>query len=221
MIVYGSSLSPFVRKVLVIAAEKGIAVENKVFGPGVAPTPEFLAASPFGKIPAIDDDGYTLADSSAIAHYLEARRPEPRLLPADPQARGRAVWFDEFADTIMFGTGVKIFFNRIVGPLTGMAHDVTVAEQAESDEMPAQLAYLESQAPESGWLVGEEFTLADIAVGAVLVNFQLTGGRVCDKAYPRLCAYLQRVHARPSFEPVLRSNHALIARVRDRLHLAA
>ena len=62
MIVYGSSLSPFVRKVLVICAEKGIEVENPGFGPGVPPTPEFQEASPFGKIPALRDGDYTLAD---------------------------------------------------------------------------------------------------------------------------------------------------------------
>lgn len=222
MIVYGSSLSPFVRKVLVICAEKGIAVENEVFGPGVPPTPAFLEASPFGKIPALRDGDYTLADSSAIAHYLEAKAPRPALLPADPQARGRAVWFDEFADTIVFSTGVKIFFNRVVGPLTGGRFDVALAERAEAEEMPAQLAYLESVAPAGeGFLVGDAFSLADVAVASPFVNYMLAGGKVCDGSYPRFCAYLKRIHARPSFAAVIASNQGFIDRVRDRLHLIA
>ncbi len=221
MIVYGSSLSPFVRKVLVICAEKGVEVENQVFGPGVPPTAEFLEASPFAKIPALRDGDYTLADSSAIAHYLEAKHPQPRLIPVEAEARGKVVWFDEFADTVVFGTGVKIFFNRVVGPLTGMAYDVGVAERAEAEEMPAQLDYLERVAPDQGWLVGPDFSLADVAIGAVFVNFQLAGGRVCDRAHPRLSAYLQRVHERPSFSSIVASNRAFVDRFRDRLRLAA
>jgi glutathione S-transferase len=76
MIVYGSSLSTFVRKVLAFAAEKGIELELQPTGmPNYLP--EYLEASPFRKMPAFRDEDYTLADSSAIIHYLEAKQPEP------------------------------------------------------------------------------------------------------------------------------------------------
>mgnify|MGYP006211470151 CR=1 FL=1 len=64
MIVYGSSLSPFVRKVLAFAAEKGIEVELKAIGLANR-EPDFLEASPFGKMPALRDGDFTVADSSA------------------------------------------------------------------------------------------------------------------------------------------------------------
>ena len=51
MIVYGASLSPFVRKVLAYGAEKGLELEHKPLGLG-SDDPDFLAASPFRKIPA-------------------------------------------------------------------------------------------------------------------------------------------------------------------------
>ena len=115
MILYGSTVSPFVRKVAAYAAEKGIALELQPTGfPN--PTPEFCAASPFKKMPALVDDDYCLSDSSAIIQYLEAKYPEPELIPAEPRARGRAIWFDEFSDTILFGCGQKVFFNRVVAP---------------------------------------------------------------------------------------------------------
>src|SRR3546814_4836411 len=88
MIVYGSVVSPFVRKLLGYLGEKGIDFELKGVGIG-DPDPGFQAASPLGKMPAMDDDGFLLADSSAIIHYLEAKHPEPPLIPADPQI-GRA-----------------------------------------------------------------------------------------------------------------------------------
>ena len=115
MIVYGSSLSPYVRKVLACASEKGVEVDLRRVGVADQ-NPEFRAASPFGKMPALVDGDYTLADSSAIVHYLEAKFPDPALIPADPRLRGTTVWFDEFADTILFACGAKMFFNRVVAP---------------------------------------------------------------------------------------------------------
>ena len=61
MILYGSSLSPFVRKVLAFAGEKGLDIELKPTGdaPGQH-GPEFLAASPLRKMPALVDGDFTL-----------------------------------------------------------------------------------------------------------------------------------------------------------------
>ena len=121
MILYGSSLSPFVRKVLAFAGEKGITLDLEPTGsaPG-HPSDAFLEASPLRKMPALRDRDFTLANSSAIIHYLEALQPDPNLIPADPQARGRTIWFDEFADTVLNACGAKMFFNRVVSaPLHG------------------------------------------------------------------------------------------------------
>src|SRR5438067_7635555 len=109
MILFGSSLSPYVRKVLAYASEKGIALETR---PPDRADPEFLAASPFPKMPALQDGDYRLADSSAIIHYLETLHPQPELIPSEPRARGKVIWFEEFADTIIGGCSGKIFGNR-------------------------------------------------------------------------------------------------------------
>ncbi|CAN5388596.1 glutathione S-transferase family protein [soil metagenome] len=210
MIIYGSSLSPFVRKVLVICAEKGIEVDHRVSRPG-QPDPEFLAISPFQKIPAIRDGDYTLSDSTAIALYLEAKHPTPQLIPDAAEARGRTIWFDEFSDTIGFGTGRKIFFNRVVAKLMGMTGDEAEAAKAEAEELPVQLDYLEGVVGE-GWLVGGAFSLADIAVGSVFANYHHSGGRIDDGSHPRLCAYLKRVHARPSFKTIIDRDSAFLER---------
>ena len=83
MVLYGSTMSPFVRKVAAYAAEKGIDVELQPTGfPNQ--TAEFLAASPFRKMPAMVDGDFSLSDSSAIIHYLEAKYPEPQLIPVEP-----------------------------------------------------------------------------------------------------------------------------------------
>lgn len=200
MILYGSSLSPFVRKVLACAGEKGIELDVQPTGfPN--PTEEFLAASPFRKMPALRDGDYTLADSSAIVHYLEARQPSPALIPTDPQQRGRTIWFDEFADTVLVSCGAKIFFNLIVAPrFLGLPGDPEAARQAELNDLPPILAYLERTVPnDDGYLVGDSLTLADIAVASPFANFRHTATRVCPETYPRTVAYVDRILARPSF----------------------
>src|SRR5881398_3219333 len=169
MILYGSSLSPYVRKVLAFASEKRIELELKPTGtaPG-QPSDEFLAASPFRKMPALVDGDFTLADSSAIIHYLEAKFPEPPLIPMEPKLRGKTIWYEEFADTIACAAVGKIFFNRIVAPrFMGRAGDEEAAAACERDDLPPMLDYLERTVPDAGgFLVGGGITLADIAVAS-------------------------------------------------------
>jgi glutathione S-transferase len=213
MIVYGSSLSPYVRKVLAFAAEKGIEIDLQPVRLG-DPNPDFVEASPFRKMPAFRDGDYTLADSSAIIHYLEAKQPDPRLIPADAKLRGKTIWFEEFADTILVTCGGKIFFNRIVAPrFLGRPGDEEAAVQAELNDLPPILDYLEKVVPgEDGYLVGDTLTLADIAVAGPFANFRHTGTRVDPERYPRALAYVERILARPSLAQWVERETAFLAR---------
>src|SRR5919107_5334541 len=188
MIVYGSSLSPFVRKVLAFAAEKGIEVELKPTGLGNK-DPEFLEASPFGKMPGFRDGDFAISDSSAIVAYLEAVKPEPNLIPTDPRARAQTIWFDEYSDTILFACGGKMFFNRIVAPrFLGQPGDEEIATKAECEELPPLLDYLERVIPPSGYLVEDRLTLADIAVASPFANLRHLNCDIDSEARPQLPA---------------------------------
>ena len=203
MIIYGSTMSPFVRKVLVLAAELGVTLESKQVGLG-SKDPEFRAASPFGKIPALRDGDFTLADSSAIAHYLLTLVPGPALLPTAPQARATTIWFDEFADTILTVAAGKMFFNRIVAPLfLKQPGDQVAADKAEAEELPPVLAYLEQVLPASGYLVEDRLTLADIAVASPFANLSHAGYRVDAGVYPRVAAFAAAILARPAFADLI------------------
>jgi glutathione S-transferase len=213
MILYGSSLSPFVRKVLAYAGEKAIELELQPTGfPNHIP--EYLEASPFRKMPALRDGDYTLADSSAIIHYLEAKFPEPALIPSEPKLRGKAIWFDEFADTIACAAVGKIFFNRIVAPrFMGREGDEEAAAACERDDLPPMLDYLERNVPDAGrFLVGDRITLADIAVASPFVNFRHTNTNVDPNRYPRTTAYLDSILARPSFAHWVERETAFLAK---------
>jgi len=212
MILYGSSLSPFVRKVLAYAAEKGIALDLEPVQLR-SHSPEFLEASPFRRMPALRDGDFTLADSSAIIHYLEARFPEPAMIPADPELRGRTIWFDEFADTILVDCGRKMFFNRIVAPrFLGRAGDLEAAEVAEKQELPPILDYLERTVPEPGcYLVGETITLADIAVASPFANLAHVCCEICPERHGRVRGYVESILSRPSFAPWIERETAFLA----------
>ena len=211
MILYGSSLSPFVRKVLAYAGEKGIELELQPTGIG-DPNPEFRKASPFGKMPGFSDGDYHLADSSAIIHYLEAKFPDPALIPADARLLGKTVWFEEFADTILAGCGAKMFFNRVVAPMfLRREGDLEAADLAEREELPKVLDYLESVAPSGeGYLVGDSLTLADIAVASPFANLTHLNVEVDSSRWPRTAAYTQRILSRPSFAPWIEREAAFL-----------
>jgi glutathione S-transferase len=215
MIVYGSTLSPYVRKVVAFAAEKGMALDVKQLGLG-SDEPDFIAASPFRKIPAFRDGDFTISDSTAIVTYLEALQPEPNLIPAEPRARSRCIWYDEFADTLVMDCGRAMFFNRVVSPLfLGRDGDMEAADNAERDKLPPLLDYLEGVLPESGYLVEDRLTLADIAVASPFANVTRHLGIALDQdRHPRLHAYIETILARPSFAGTLEKESRLVANAR-------
>ena len=106
---YGIGLSPFVRKVRVLLAEKGLPYDHDPVVPFNV-SADYKAMSPLGKIPAYRDEKGALCDSSIICAYLERRHPTPALYPSDPYEYARALWFEEYADSGLVAViGVKIF----------------------------------------------------------------------------------------------------------------
>ena len=156
--VYGALGSPFVRKVLVALAEKGIKYDFEQLMP-FNMSPENRKLSPLGKIPAFRDGDRTLADSSVIIAYLEKIKPEPALYPSEPYEYARALWFEEYGDGGLAPiVGGKIFFQRIVGPrFLNLKTDEAVVKKAIEEELPPMFDYLEGQLGSDDWLVGGPF----------------------------------------------------------------
>jgi glutathione S-transferase len=212
MILYGSSLSPFVRKTMAYLSEKGLSAELKpvVFQ---APDEAFRSASPFGKMPGFRDGDFAISDSTAIITYLEAKHPEPVLIPAEPKSRARTIWYEEFADTILIATMGKVFFNKVVAPMfLGRPGDMAAAETAEKDEFPPLMDYLEKVIPDSGFLVDDRLTLADLAVASPFVNFAHCGIAIDPARHPKSAAYVDNILARPSFAPIVAQEKQFFAR---------
>lgn len=201
--VYGASASPFVRKVRVVLAEKGIAYELDPVIPFNV-SDEFKKMSPLGKIPAFRDNDKTMADSSVICAYLERVHPQPALYPSDPYEYARALWFEEYADSGMVAVvGPKIFFQRIIAPVFfNRPTDEAMVNKAINEELPVLFDYLESQL-NGPYLVAGAFSIADISVASQLVNLRHAGVGVDEKKWPKLAKYTAAMHARPSFKALI------------------
>ena len=97
---YDFPMSPRVRKVRIVLAEKGLAYEkvNIDITKGEQNTPDYLAINPYGKVPALQDNGTTVYESTIIMEYLNVTYPNPSLLPSAPGQRARARVLMHYAD---------------------------------------------------------------------------------------------------------------------------
>ena len=112
LLIIGSYLSPYVRKVLVCLELTGIPYEVDPIVPFYG-NDRFSELSPLRRIPVLVDGDLVITDSSVICQYLEDLQPSPALLPADVRDRARARWLEEFADTRMGDVFIWRLFNQV------------------------------------------------------------------------------------------------------------
>ncbi len=200
----GAFGSPFVRKVFVALKEKGIPFEHEQVIP-IGVSAEYRKISPLGRIPAYQDGDKTLADSSVIIAYLERTHPQPALYPSDAYDYARALWFEEYGDGGLAPIiGPKIFFAKIVAPrFFKREPNLAEIQKVVDEELPPMFDYLEGEIGNNEYLVGNRFSVADIGVATQFVNFMLAGYSVDAKRWPKLAAYITRIHNRPSFKEAI------------------
>lgn len=209
--VHGANASPFVRKVRVALAEKGVDYTlNPVMPFGVSD--EYLAISPLGKIPTYEtDDGRYVNDSSVILQYIERTNPTPALYPSDPYDCARAMWFEEFGDSALTEAVGGVFFQKVVAPtFLGQATDEAAVTESLEVKCPKAFGYLEEQirSPEQP-IVGDTFSVGDIGLSSCFVNFGHAGETVDASRWPKLAAYVEDKHARPSFAGFIAEEKAM------------
>ena len=208
LVVLGGSVSPYVRKVRLFLAEKGLDYQHEQINP-FAPPPGYRDLSPLGKIPAFKDGDRSLCDSSVICAYLEKRFPTPALYPSDPYDYARALWFEEFMDGgVTPVLGPKVFFPLVLKPLFsgGQAPDAeteAIAKKTFEEDAAPLFDYLEKQLGDREYFVGNQITIADISVAAELVNTRHAGFAPARKKFPKLRAFLERMWSRPTLKMLI------------------
>jgi glutathione S-transferase len=156
--------------------------------------PEFRAASPMGKVPAIMDTGgdgvVRVADSAAIALYLADRYPSAGLAPpVDDAARGDYLYWMTFTPGVIEPAMSEKFNDWQVSRATSGWGD-----------FPTMIEVLERGLQPGPWLLGERFSAADVLVGSS-VYFMKVFGVLPDSAI--LHEYCDRCLARPAYQKAL------------------
>ncbi len=210
--VYGVAVSPFVRKVRVVMIEKSIPYEleeilpTKLLKAMNKDVPEsFSKVSPLGKIPAYSEGDFSIADSAVIVDYLDRTHPNPPLYPKDPKAHARADWFHKYADEVVSGVVMsKIFMERVIKPqILGQSANEEGVQEAIQKDLPPIFDYLEKEIGEKKWIVGDDFTMADIALGSQFANLKMAEVTIDAAKYPKLASYIDRIFERESFKKTM------------------
>jgi glutathione S-transferase len=202
--IHGVPFSAHTRKVIVAAIEKGIPYEIVPVVP-LAPPDGWTDVSPLGLIPIIQDDDFTLADSTVICQYLDRAYPgTTALYPGDARQFARVLWLEEFVDSGLAPHVLRgLLMQRVFAPkFLGKAPDEALIQSSLTQMIPTRFAYLE-QALRGDWFVANVFSVADIAVASILMNFHFAGEVVDASRYPKLSRFLARALARRSFRQAL------------------
>lgn len=225
---YHANHSTCSQKVRLCLAEKGqdftshlinLATKEQV-------TPDYLAINPHGVVPSLIHDGATILDSSVICEYLDEVFAENPLTPKDPVERARmrgwmrfleevptaAVRFPSFNMAFLDrfdGLDEKAFieqqadvrplrkgFYRRMGP-TGFSDEDM---QESFEQITKTCERMEKALSHGPWLVGEQFSLADIIVAPLIDRMEDLGfSHIWEDEFPLVKDWFLRIKARPSY----------------------
>ncbi len=195
----GFATSNYYNKVKMQLLEKGVPFEEVLVWP--SHDEAHLARSPRGKLPYIDVDGRTLAESQVIGEYIEEAYPQKPLLPKDPFERAKVreliVFLELHVELVMRRLYAEAFFG-------GKVSDET--KQQVEKELPRGLKAVAQLAKFAPFIAGPELTLADCAAAQhlplVAMATKRIYGRDFAEPYPQIAAYLKEMNQRPIMQKI-------------------
>jgi glutathione S-transferase len=201
------------QRILWLLEELGLAYEIKKYARDpktmLAP-PELRAVHPLGKSPVIQDGDTIVAESGAIIEYLVGRYGNDKLAPppGTPE-RLRYTYFLHYAEgSAMPPLLLKLVFDRVenspapffVRPIARAIAN-KVKDSFVLPQIRQHLAFLEGELAQRAWFAGDDFSASDIQISFPLEAAAARGG--LDGKYPKLSAFLERIHARPAYRRAL------------------
>ncbi|HEY4412749.1 MAG TPA: glutathione S-transferase family protein [Gaiellaceae bacterium] len=176
---YDAPRCPYCARVRIVLAEKRIEFETIEVDLDDRPAWIYEKNST-GRVPVVEEDGWTLPESAVIMEYLEERYPEPALLAADPADRALA--------------RLRIFrHDAFTTPYYALRRGVDGADVLFAE----QLDRLDAELEERPWLGGAEYGLADIAYLPWVLRARERMDVALDQ-YPALSEWLTRLLERPA-----------------------
>jgi glutathione S-transferase len=195
-------LCPYGRKVRLVLAEKKAEARLTTASPWDLGE-DIYDLNPAGELPVLLDGGRPLAESGAIAEFLDEIRTEPPLIPGDAHERAevrRLVdWFDiKFARDV---TG-NILREKVYKPLKRAGEPDMTRIRTGIRNLNIHLDYVSYLSEQRNWLAGEVLSLADFAAGAHLSCLDYVGIVPWSK-FPEAAEWYRRLKSRPAFRGLL------------------
>jgi glutathione S-transferase len=195
--IIGSARSTYTRVVCMVCEEKGIDYGLKECALGA---PELLAIHPLGKMPVLRHGDVALFESRAIATYLDRSFPGAQLFPSDPRLAALTEQWVSLVNTVIDRTLIRTYLYAYIAPKTTDGKPDRAAIQAVMPAVRQQLEILDRAVAGTGYLVGNDFTFADINLMPILDRVRLPPeGADALAAAGHLAAYYARHATRPSF----------------------
>jgi len=190
---YYLGASPPCRVVTLTAKALGLELNLKVIDmqKGEHLTPEFLKMNPQHSLPTLDDNGYYLWESRAIATYLsEKYGKNDSLYPKDLQKRGvvdRLMYYDA-------ATCYSAFAQYAYPPLFAGAP----SDETKLEALKKSLTIVETCLGDNKYMAGDQLTLADFSYAASIGTFEIIELSLAD--WPKLSAWLNRMKELPYYK---------------------
>ncbi len=188
-------LSQHCRRVMMLCAESDLEIDTQLVDllSGEHKSDEFLAMSPFGQLPVLEDGDYVLAESHAIMKYLISDQDDPALYPKDPKARANIDMWMDWTHSKLNPPIQTITIHTLV---LGDNGDKELVAKSQ-DEAVGVLDILEKgiQRREG---IGGQLSMADLCIASTLAQYEMSGGSL--SAYPHTSAWFDGIKGRASFQ---------------------
>ena len=163
--IIGSLRSSYTRVVRVVCEEKGIAYELTEAQLG---GPEVVAIHPLGKMPVLRHGDFELCESKAIASYLDRSFPGPQLISSDPRLGALTEQWVSLVNTVMDATLIRTYLFAYAFPKTSDGKPDRKVIDAVAPAVRNQIGVLDKAVASTGYLVGDQFSFADINLLPIL-----------------------------------------------------
>jgi RNA polymerase-associated protein len=198
MVLYSGTTCPFSQRCRFVLFEKGM--DFDIRDVDLFNKPEDISVmNPYGQVPILVERDLILYESNIINEYIDERFPHPQLMPADPVQRARA-------RLLLLNFERELFVN--VEPLEKQdAKRIDKARVVVRDRL-SQLAPVVAK---SKFMLGEDFSMIDVALAPLLWRLELYGIELPKAAAPVL-KYAERIFSRPAFFEALTPSEKVMRR---------
>ncbi len=200
MVLYSGTTCPFSQRCRLVLFEKGMDFEIRDVDMFNKPE-DISVMNPYGQVPILVERDLILYESNIINEYIDERFPHPQLMPADPVQRARVRLF-------LHNFEKELFIH--VATLENDKGKTALHDKARK-EIRERLTQLAPIFTNHKYMMGEEFSMLDVAISPLLWRLDHYGIELSKNAAP-LMKYAERIFSRPAYIEALTPSEKIMRR---------